>query len=58
MLWLIIFILWSLFSSRTLHNTAHPAIKLLLYLLALLGAPHLAIQTIDMIECMMAVLGG
>jgi hypothetical protein len=58
MLWLIIFILWSLLTARILHNTTHPAIKLLFYLLALLGVLHLVIQTIDMIEYMMAVLSG
>lgn len=50
MIWLLLFILWSL--SVTLHGpyTSRPAAKLLLYMIALLGFLHVLVRGIELLQ--------
>jgi len=58
MIWFMIFVLWSLRVVLGDSTAASPTMKVLMYLIALLGVLQVVVSTIDLIEFTMAILSG
>jgi len=58
MLWLIVFISWSLRVAMSGHAAAQPAMKVILFLIAILGLAQIIVSTIVVLEYIMAISTG